>query len=58
MKLPDAVAFPGHVRNVEIIAAGNDRVILPAGGTWADFFAGPRLDDDFLNDRKQPQHCR
>jgi antitoxin VapB len=54
VRLPKAVALPEHVKKVEIIARGNTRVILPAGGTWADFFAGPRLDDDFLSDRKQP----
>ncbi len=54
VRLPKAVALPDHVKKVEIIAQGNTRVIVPAGGTWADFFAGPRLDDDFLNERHQP----
>lgn len=52
--LPETVAFPDHVKKVEIITHGNARVIRPAGGTWAEFFAGPRLDDDFLSDRKPP----
>jgi antitoxin VapB len=54
VRLPKAVALPEHVKKVEIIAKGSARVILPAGGTWADFFAGPRLDDDFLAQRNQP----
>ena len=54
VRLPKAVAFPENVKKVEIIAKGSARVILPAGGTWADFFAGPRLDDDFLEQRNQP----
>jgi antitoxin VapB len=54
VRLPKAVALPEHVKKVEIIAKGSARVILPAGGTWADFFAGPRLDDDFLSERNQP----
>ncbi len=54
VRLPKAVALPEHVKKVEIIARGNARVILPAGGTWDDFFAGPRLDDDFLTERNQP----
>ncbi len=29
-------------------------LILPAGGSWDDFFSGPRLDADFLSDRAQP----
>jgi len=58
VRLPKAVALPEHVKQVEIIARGNARVIMPAGGSWADFFAGPRIDDDFLNDRNQPQPQR
>lgn len=54
VRLPKAVALPEHVKKVEVIVQGSARVILPAGGTWADFFAGPRLDDDFLNERSQP----
>lgn len=54
VRLPKAVALPEHVKKVEIITQGSARLILPAGGTWADFFAGPRLDDDFLNARNQP----
>jgi antitoxin VapB len=54
VRLPKAVALPDHVTRVNIIRQGNKRLIVPAGGTWADFFSGPRLDDDFLNDRNQP----
>lgn len=54
VRLPKAVALPEHVKKVEIIARGSARVILPAGGSWADFFDGPRLDDDFLSARNQP----
>jgi antitoxin VapB len=54
IRLPKAVALPDHVKTVEIIAKGNTRVITPAGGSWAEFFDGPRLDDDFLSERKQP----
>ena len=54
IRLPKAVALPGHVKKVEIIAKGNTRVIMPAGRSWAEFSDGPRLDDDFLSERKQP----
>lgn len=54
VRLPKAVALPEHVKQVEVIARGNARVIMPAGGSWADFFAGPRLDEDFLSERNQP----
>jgi antitoxin VapB len=54
VRLPKAVALPDHVTRVSVIAQGNRRIIVPAGGTWDDFFAGPAIDDDFLNDRNQP----
>ncbi|MGH6854156.1 MAG: type II toxin-antitoxin system VapB family antitoxin [Methylococcales bacterium] len=54
VRLPKAVALPEHVKRVEIIRQGTARMILPAGGSWAEFFAGPRIDADFLNNRAQP----
>jgi antitoxin VapB len=54
IRLPKDVALPDHVKQVDIIRQGNARVIVPAGGSWAEFFAGPRLDADFLSDRRQP----
>lgn len=47
------MALPEHVKKVDIITQGNARLIVPAGGSWAEFFDGLRLDDDFLEDRKQ-----
>jgi len=54
VRLPRAVALPRHVRQVDILVEGNRRVIVPAGETWADFFASEAIDDDFLSDRSQP----
>ena len=51
VRLPKAVALPDHVKKVDIIRQGNARVILPAGGSWKAHFDGPRLDEDFLEDR-------
>ena len=41
VRLPKAVAFRERVKKVEVIPQGSPRVILPQGGTWADFIAGP-----------------
>ncbi len=49
--LPKPVALPEHVKRVEIIRRGTARIIVPAGGGWAEFFAGARLDADFLSGR-------
>jgi antitoxin VapB len=54
VRLPKAVALPEHVKRVEIIKQGSGRLIMPAGESWDAFFAGARLDGDFLKDRAQP----
>jgi antitoxin VapB len=54
VRLPKAVAFPDHVKKVEITPHGNGLLITPIGGSWEDFMKGPRMDDDFLSDRNQP----
>jgi antitoxin VapB len=55
VRLPKAVAFPEGVHEVEIIKVGNSRIITPAGKRWDDLFdRGPRVSDDFMNERVQP----
>lgn len=56
VRLPKEVAFPPGVRRVEIIKRGNTRIITPVGNRWDDFFLdGPRVSDDFMNERVDPQ---
>jgi antitoxin VapB len=54
VRIPKEVALPEHVKRVDVIKQGSARLIVPAGETWDVFFAGPRLDDDFLEPRLQP----
>jgi antitoxin VapB len=55
VRLPKAVAFPDHVREVEIIQLGQSRLIVPVGLRWDDFFRnGPSVSEDFMQDREQP----
>jgi len=55
VRLPKAVAFPGTVREVEVVKVGASRVITPVGHRWDDFFdAGPRVSPDFMVKRLQP----
>jgi antitoxin VapB len=55
VRRPKAVALPDDVRQVEIISLGQSRVITPVGRRWHDFFQhGPKVSDDFMNDREQP----
>jgi antitoxin VapB len=56
VRLPKSVAFPDHVKMVDIMPQGNGLLIVPvaAVGSWDDFFNGPRMDQNFMNDRNQP----
>ena len=55
VRLPKAVAFPESIKDVEIIAIGNKRVIAPAGQSWDDWFDAPGVSSDFMTDRQQPE---
>jgi antitoxin VapB len=56
VRLPEAVAFPEDVREVEIRAIGSSRLITPVGKRWDDFFLhGPRVSEDFMVDRERDQ---
>jgi antitoxin VapB len=55
VRLPEAVAFPDDVRQVDILKIGCSRVIVPKGERWSDLFMhGPRTSEDFMFDREQP----
>ena len=55
VRIPKEIAFPDSVKEIEITAIGNKRIILPAGQSWDDWFDEPGVSADFMNDRKQPQ---
>ncbi|MCP4339815.1 MAG: antitoxin [Desulfobulbaceae bacterium] len=54
VRLPKPVALPENIREVDIVAIGNTRIITPAGGSWDDWFSGPGVTDDFMVTREQP----
>ena len=54
VRLPKSVALPESIREVDIIALGNKRLIVPAGESWDSWFDGARISDDFMLDRDQP----
>ncbi|MBT8339530.1 MAG: antitoxin [Desulfatitalea sp.] len=58
VRLPIEVAFPESVKNVEITAIGNKRMIFPAGQSWEEWFAAPGVSSDFMTERKQPEDQR
>jgi antitoxin VapB len=54
VRLPEAVAFPDDVHQVDILKIGCSRVIVPQGERWEDLFThGPRVRQDFLTEREQ-----
>ena len=55
VRLPKAIAFPESVKDVEITAIGNKRIITPVGKSWDEWFASPRVSPDFMEDREQPE---
>ncbi len=55
VRLPRALELPDTVKKVKITAIGNTRVITPLGESWAEWFAGPAVTDDFMSSREQPQ---
>ena len=45
VRIPKALAFPDHVKDVIVRRLGNDIIISPKENFWDDFFArGPNLD--------------
>ena len=54
VRLPKAVAMPGDVKRVEVIAIGRTRVITPAGESWDSWFDGDSVTADSMADREQP----
>ena len=55
VRLPKEIAFPESVKDVEITAIGNKRIIAPAGQSWDDWFDAPGVSRDFMRYRKQPK---
>jgi antitoxin VapB len=53
VRLPKAVAFDESVTEVEIVVVGNSRIISPVGDSWDQWFDGPGISDNFMNDREQ-----
>ncbi len=54
VRLPKDIAFPESVKEVEIIAIGNRRIISPADQSWDEWFDAPGVSSDFMSERKQP----
>mgnify|MGYP000527463571 CR=1 FL=1 len=58
VRLPQAVAMPEDVKEVDVVAVRNTRIITPAGRLWDEWFdsAGPAEGCTMM--RGQPEHQR
>lgn len=54
VRLPKPVALPDGVKRVDIVAVGTTRIITPEGMSWAEWFDGAQVSDDFMAEREQP----
>jgi antitoxin VapB len=52
VRLPADMRLPENVKQVQVRAVGNERVISPLNHSWDSFFLdGAKVSDDFLTER-------
>ena len=52
VRIPADLCLPDSVKEVEVRACGQERIIAPVGRSWDSFFQeGPAVSDDFLVER-------
>ena len=52
VRIPAHLRFSDSVKEVEVRACGQERIITPLGRSWDSFFqAGPTVPEDFLEER-------
>jgi len=55
VRLPKNLAFPESVKEVEITAIGNKRIITPVDQSWDEWFDAPGVSSDFMTNRCWPE---
>ena len=55
VRLPKNVAFPESVKEVDITAIGNKRIIVPVDQSWDVWFDSSGVSSDFMTKRIQPE---
>ena len=54
VRFSKSVALPESVKEVDIVAIGQTRIITPAGKSWDEWFDNVQVTDDFMESRNQP----
>jgi antitoxin VapB len=58
VRIPADLRLPDSVKEVEVRACGQERIIAPVGRSWDSFFLdGPGVSDDFLADRADQEQA-
>ena len=58
VRIPADLRLPDSVKEVEVRACGQERIIAPLGRSWDSFFLdGPAVNDDFLIDRAHQEQA-
>ncbi|MFZ0407606.1 MAG: type II toxin-antitoxin system VapB family antitoxin [Cyanobium sp.] len=58
VRIPADLRLPDSVKDVEVRACGQERIIAPLGRSWDSFFLdGPTVSDDFLVDRASQEQA-
>ena len=55
VRLPKSVALPEDIKDVQIVAIGNARLITPVDQSWDLWFDEINVTDDFMSRRDQPE---
>ena len=58
VRIPADLRLPDSVKEVEVRACGQERIIAPVGRSWDSFFLdGPTVSDDFLSERASQEQA-
>jgi antitoxin VapB len=55
VRLPKAVELPEGIKDVDVVAIGNTRIITPSGSCWDEWFDNSEVSSDFMESRSQPE---
>lgn len=58
VRIPADLRLPDTVKEVEVRACGQERIIAPVGRSWDSLFLdGPGVSDDFLAERADQEQA-
>ena len=58
VRIPAHLRMPDSVKDVEVRACGQERIISPVGKRWDSFFRdSPAVPDDFLQERAMQEQA-